>query len=56
MRKRTVADKTISFLVLTYFPYAVAVIVCGFGLHFGLFSGPDPISLTLVPGRSSAAC
>ena len=49
MRKRAVADKTISFLVLTYFPYAVAVIVCGFGLHYGLFSGPDPISLTFVP-------
>lgn len=49
MRKRAVADKTISFLVLTYFPYAVAVIVCGFGLHFGLFSGPDPFSLTFVP-------
>ena len=49
MRKRAVADKTISFLVLTYFPYAMAVIVCGFGLHWGLFSGPDPISLTFAP-------
>ena len=35
--------------MLTYFPYAVAVIVCGFGLHWGLFSGPDPFSLTFVP-------
>ena len=49
MRKRTVADKTISFLVLTYLPYVVAVIVCGFGLHWGLFSGADPFSLTFVP-------
>jgi uncharacterized protein (TIRG00374 family) len=49
MRKRTVADKTISFLVLTYFPYAVAVVVCGFGLHWGLFNGPNPFSLTFVP-------
>jgi uncharacterized protein (TIRG00374 family) len=49
MRKRTVADKTISFLVLTYLPYVFAVIVCGFGLHWGLFSGPDPVSLTFVP-------
>jgi uncharacterized membrane protein YbhN (UPF0104 family) len=49
MRKRTVADKTISFLVLTYLPYAFAVVVCGFGLHWGLFSGPDPFSLTFVP-------
>jgi len=49
MRKRTVADKTISFLALTYLPYDVAVIVCGFGLHYGLFSGSDPFTLTFVP-------
>src|SRR5919107_1758404 len=49
MRKRAVADKTISFLVLTYLPYAVAVVVCGFGLHWGLFAGEDPFSLTFVP-------
>jgi uncharacterized protein (TIRG00374 family) len=49
MRKRTVADKTISFLVLTYLPYAAAVIVCGFGLHWGLFNGDDPFTLTFVP-------
>ena len=49
MRKRTVADKTIAFLVLTYLPYAVAVVVCGFGLHWGLLGGEDPFSLTFVP-------
>jgi uncharacterized protein (TIRG00374 family) len=49
MRKRTVADKTIAFLVLTYLPYAIAVVVCGFGLHWGLFAGADPFSLTFVP-------
>jgi uncharacterized protein (TIRG00374 family) len=49
MGRRTVADKTISFLVLTYLPYAFAVIVCGFGLHWGLFNGANPFSLTFVP-------
>jgi uncharacterized protein (TIRG00374 family) len=49
MRRRTVADKTIAFLVLTYLPYAVAVVVCGFGLHWGLFRGEDPFTLTFVP-------
>ena len=49
MRKRTVADKTISFLVLTYLPYAAAVIVCGFGLYWGLFEGKNPFSLTFLP-------
>jgi uncharacterized protein (TIRG00374 family) len=49
MEKRTVADKTMAFLVLTYLPYAFAVIVCGFGLHWGLFSGEHPFTLTFVP-------
>lgn len=49
MRKRTVADKTIAFLVLTYLPYVFAVVICGFGLHFGLFEGENPFSLTFVP-------
>ncbi|HET8754796.1 MAG TPA: lysylphosphatidylglycerol synthase transmembrane domain-containing protein [Solirubrobacteraceae bacterium] len=49
MRKREVADKTLSFLILTYFPYVIAVIVCGIGLRIGLFSGPDPFGLTVVP-------
>ncbi len=39
MRKRKVADKTISFLVLTYFPYAAAVIIFGLGLRLGISPG-----------------
>jgi uncharacterized membrane protein YbhN (UPF0104 family) len=49
LRKRLVADTTLTFLILTYIPYVVAVIVCGFGLHWGLFSGEDPFSITFVP-------
>src|SRR3954453_10681815 len=49
MAARTVADKGIAFLVLTYCPYAVAVVVCGFGLHWGLFPGDDPFAFTFVP-------
>ena len=49
MRRRTVADKTIAFLVLTYLPYAAAVVVCGFGLHWGVLRGEDPFTLTFVP-------
>jgi uncharacterized protein (TIRG00374 family) len=49
MRSREVADRTLAFLILTYFPYVVAVIVCGFGLHFGLFKGPAPFAFTFVP-------
>jgi uncharacterized protein (TIRG00374 family) len=47
--KRVVADKTISFLVLTYFPYAAAVVICGFGLNLGLFPGNAPFTMTVVP-------
>ena len=47
--RRLVADKTISFLVLTYCPYAAAVIVCGFGLRLGLFPGEAPLTMTVIP-------
>ena len=47
--KRTVADKTIAFLVLTYFPYAAAVVVCGFGLYAGVFPGEAPFTMTVLP-------
>ncbi len=49
MRKREVADKTISFLVLTYFPYAAAVVLCGLGLRLGIFPGEAPLTMTVLP-------
>jgi uncharacterized membrane protein YbhN (UPF0104 family) len=49
MRKRLVADKTLTFLILTYMPYMAALIVCGLGLRLGLFPGPAPFGLTVVP-------
>jgi uncharacterized protein (TIRG00374 family) len=49
LKKRVVADKTISFLVLTYCPYAAAVILCGFGLRIGLFPGEAPFTMTVIP-------
>jgi len=49
MAKREVADKTISFLVLTYFPYAAAVVICGFGLRLGIFPGEAPFTMTVIP-------
>ena len=52
MAKRLVADKTLSFLILTYFPYVAALIVCGLGLRIGLFPGEAPFGLTVVPADS----
>jgi uncharacterized protein (TIRG00374 family) len=49
LARRVVADKTISFLVLTYLPYTGAVIVCGYGLSLGVFPGAAPFTLTALP-------
>jgi uncharacterized membrane protein YbhN (UPF0104 family) len=49
LRKRLVADTTLTFLILTYVPYVLAVIVCGYGLRVGLFHGAAPFGLTVVP-------
>jgi uncharacterized protein (TIRG00374 family) len=49
MRKRMVADTTLSFLILTYFPYVLSLIVCGLGLRLGIFPGEAPFGLTVVP-------
>jgi putative heme transporter len=49
MGRREVADSTVAFLVLTYFVYMTALIVCGIGLRTGLLPGPAPFAITVVP-------
>ena len=49
MRRRQVADSTIAFLVLQYAVYMLALIVCGLGLRWGLFPGPGPFAMTVLP-------
>jgi uncharacterized protein (TIRG00374 family) len=49
MRKRVVADATLAFLILTYFPYVAALIIAGLGLRLGIFPGEAPFGLTVVP-------
>jgi uncharacterized protein (TIRG00374 family) len=49
MRRRMVADRTIAFLVLQYSIYVGALIAFGLGLYWGIFSGPAPFALTVVP-------
>jgi uncharacterized protein (TIRG00374 family) len=49
LSKRVVADTTLSFLILTYFPYVISLIVCGLGLRLGIFPGDAPFGLTVVP-------
>ena len=49
MDRRKVADKTLAFLILTYAVYFAALVIVGFGLYFGLLSGPAPFGITVVP-------
>jgi uncharacterized protein (TIRG00374 family) len=50
-----VADGMVCFGILTYGVYLAAVAVAGFGLWFGLFSGPAPVGLTLIPAALATA-
>lgn len=47
--RREVAERMIAFLVLLYAIYVIAMIVCGLGLRTGLFAGPAPFGLTVLP-------
>jgi uncharacterized protein (TIRG00374 family) len=44
-----VADGMVCYEILTYGVYAFALAGAGFGLWFGVFSGPHPVGLTLIP-------
>jgi putative heme transporter len=49
MGRRQVADSTVAFLVLTYLVYMLALIIVGVGLRTGVFDGPAPFAITVVP-------
>ncbi|MBB4662441.1 lysylphosphatidylglycerol synthase transmembrane domain-containing protein [Conexibacter arvalis] len=49
MERREVAERMIAFLILLYGVYVAAMIVCGIGLRTGLFPGPAPFGMTIVP-------
>ena len=49
MPRRKVADKTLAFLILTYAVYMIALVICGFGMYFGLLPGPKTFAVTVVP-------
>lgn len=49
LERRVVAIRLFGFLVLLYVVYDLALVIGGFGLYVGLFSGPSPFAITLVP-------
>jgi uncharacterized protein (TIRG00374 family) len=55
MPRREVAERMIAFLVLTYAVYMLALIVCGFGLRWGIFPGEAPFGVTIIPAYIALA-
>ena len=39
----------VAFLVLLYTVYLLALVICGIFLRVGLFPGPSPVGMTIVP-------
>jgi uncharacterized protein (TIRG00374 family) len=54
LRPRTIGCRMTALYVLQYTVYLGAVVVCGFGLHYGLFSGNAPFALTVLPAVLAA--
>jgi uncharacterized protein (TIRG00374 family) len=46
---RQAASRMVAFLVLLYTIYLSALVICGIFLRIGLFPGPAPVSMTIVP-------
>jgi uncharacterized protein (TIRG00374 family) len=49
MEARVVACRMVAFLSLLYAVYMGALVIFGFGLYFGIFNGPGPFAITVVP-------
>jgi putative heme transporter len=49
MEPRLVACRMIAFLALLYAVYMGALVIFGLGLYVGLFNGPAPFAITVVP-------
>jgi putative heme transporter len=54
MEPGVIACRMVASYVLQYAVYLGALVVCGLGLHYGLFSGGDSVALTLIPALLSA--
>jgi len=49
MEARTVACRMVAFMALLYAVYMCTLVICGLGLYLGLFPGPAPFAITMVP-------
>jgi uncharacterized membrane protein YbhN (UPF0104 family) len=55
MGARVIACRMVAMYLLQYVIYLGALVVCGLGLRYGLFSGSAPVALTALPAFLSAA-
>ena len=55
MATRDAASRMVAFLVLLYTIYLGALVVCGIFLRVGLFPGPSPVAMTIVPAALAGA-
>jgi putative heme transporter len=49
MEARVVACRMVAFLSLLYAVYMGSIVVFGLGLYLGIFNGPAPFAITVVP-------
>ena len=49
MEARTVATRMVAFLSLLYAVFMGSIVIFGLGLYFGIFNGPAPFAITVVP-------
>jgi uncharacterized protein (TIRG00374 family) len=49
MHRRDAACRMVAFLVLLYAVYMMTLLICGVLLRIGLFSGANPVGMTIVP-------
>src|SRR5204863_10215194 len=49
MERRIVACRLVAFMALLYVVYMCTLVVDGLGLRIGLFRGPAPFAVTVVP-------
>jgi uncharacterized protein (TIRG00374 family) len=55
MSAGVIACRMVASYVIQYSLYLGAIIVCGIGLRYGIFSGSAPVGLTIIPALLSAA-
>jgi uncharacterized protein (TIRG00374 family) len=50
LRPQVIARRLAAFEILLYAVFMSALVLFGFGLYAGLFPGPAPFSITMIPG------